>query len=238
MTTHTTEEPMTAKFYQVGGSVRDEFLGLRSKDIDYSVEAESYAAMRQAILDRGGDIFLETPKYFTIRAKIPGLGACDYVLCRKDGAYSDGRHPETVEVGSIYDDLARRDFTMNAIARAEDGTIIDPFDGRTDIEQRLIRCVGTAKARFTEDGLRMLRAIRFSVTKNFRIADDIVTCIRHEDFFETRMWGVSDERIREELHKMFQHDSDYSFSLLGTFPEFRHFLLRGKLWLKPTLEAR
>ena len=231
-----------AKFYQVGGSVRDEFLGLRSKDIDYSVEAESYDAMRQAIVERGGDIFLETPQYLTIRAKVPGLGACDYVLCRKDGAYSDGRHPETVEVGSILDDLARRDFTMNAIAKAEDGTIIDPFDGRLHIKRCVIRCVGDAEKRFTEDGLRMLRALRFSITKGFILDSHILTCVMTPDFYRPRLRGVSTERIREELHKMFSYSTIATLMLFEDRPQlidFRNYIIKQSgIWLKPTLEAR
>lgn len=134
--TATTGNNMSSiKFYQVGGSVRDSFIGLKSKDIDYAVEAPSFDAMREAIKERGGEIFLETPQFLTIRANVPGMGACDYVLCRKDGEYVDGRRPETVTAGTILDDLARRDFTMNAIAIAEDGTILDPFDGRKDISQ-------------------------------------------------------------------------------------------------------
>src|SRR5687768_7510936 len=118
---------MNIQFFQVGGSVRDELLGKQSKDIDYAVEAPSYGAMREAIVERGGEIFQENEAFLTVRAKVPTLGACDYVLCRKDGTYDkDGRRPDFVEVGSLADDLARRDFTVNAMAKAEDGTLVDP----------------------------------------------------------------------------------------------------------------
>src|SRR4051812_9903063 len=110
-----------AKIYLVGGAVRDKIMNITPKDLDYSIECESFDAMRQYIIDRGGTIFLETPQYFTIRAKVPELGAADFVLCRRDGMYKDNRRPETVEVGTIFDDLARRDFTMNAIAIDEQG---------------------------------------------------------------------------------------------------------------------
>src|SRR5579859_2576372 len=145
-------------FYLVGGYVRDKILGIPSKDLDYSVEAASYEEMRQSIIDRGGTILLETPNFFTIRARI-GKEVSDYVLCRKDGAYSDSRHPDSVEHGTLHDDLARRDFTMNAIAIDSDGNYIDPFNGISDIKNKLIRCVGNAQDRFDEDALRMLRAI-------------------------------------------------------------------------------
>jgi tRNA nucleotidyltransferase (CCA-adding enzyme) len=228
-----------ATFYQVGGSVRDELLGLKAKDIDYAVEADSFAGMREAILARGGEIFLETPDYFTIRARVPELGACDFVLCRKDGAYKDGRHPESVEVGTIYDDLARRDFTVNAIAKGEDGTILDPHEGTKDLKSWRLRCVGKAEDRFTEDGLRMLRAIRFGITKNLTLDHDIKTCLSNPTFFGPRMVGVSVERIREELHKCFAYSTTATLYWLRTYDLFSHYLFDGKkLWLKPTLEAR
>ena len=109
--------------YQVGGSLRDECLGRPCKDFDFSVEAPSYEAMREHLVQDGYTIFLEKPEYLTIRARFPKghpqeRVCADFVLCRKDGFYSDGRRPDTVEPGTIYDDLARRDFTMNAMARA------------------------------------------------------------------------------------------------------------------------
>jgi tRNA nucleotidyltransferase (CCA-adding enzyme) len=159
-----------ARFFQVGGSVRDKLLGVKSKDIDYAVECESFDAMREAILAKGGKIFVETPQYFTIRANVPVLGATDYVLCRKDGAYSDGRRPDSVEVGTIFDDLARRDFTVNAIAiDTETGALIDPHGGAQDLTARVLRCVGNPVDRFNEDRLRIFRAARFSLTKGLTV---------------------------------------------------------------------
>jgi tRNA nucleotidyltransferase (CCA-adding enzyme) len=230
---------MTATFYQVGGSVRDMVLGVKSKDIDYAVEAESFDAMRSAILERGGEIFLETPQYLTIRARVPLLGACDYVLCRKDGAYSDGRRPDSVEIGTIYDDLARRDFTVNAMALTECGNLIDPFEGERDCAIKWLRCVGSAETRLTEDGLRMLRALRFSITKGFTLDDHIYRCLRDPFFFAPRLKGVSVERIREELVRCFQYDTNETLDTLVDYGDLRRYLFSiDALWLKPTLEAR
>lgn len=226
-----------AQFYQVGGSVRDHLLGIGSKDIDYAVEADSFDAMRDAVLSRGGKIFLETPQFFTIRANVPGLGSCDYVLCRKEGQYKDGRHPTEVSVGTIYDDLARRDFTVNAMALTETGELLDPHGGQQHLRERTLSCVGVASERFTEDGLRMLRAIRFAITKDFLIDDDIVDCLRSPLFFVPRLMGVSQERIREELVKCFAHNTNATLNMLGLFPGLRHHLFRDTgLWLKPTME--
>jgi tRNA nucleotidyltransferase (CCA-adding enzyme) len=228
-----------AKFYQVGGSVRDELLGLKSKDIDYAVEAEGFEAMRQAIVERGGEIFLETPAYFTIRARVPELGACDFVLCRKDGEYKDGRRPKSVEPGTIFDDLARRDFTVNAIAKTEDGTLIDPHGGIDHVHCKILRCVGSTDKRFDEDGLRMIRAIRFHVTKDLRIHNDIVECLMNPVFFVHNLRGVSAERVREELVKCFQHNTKLTLQVLNIFDDLRDYIFScWGLWLKPTLEAR
>ena len=116
---------------------------------------------------------MEQPEYLTIRAKVPGIGPADFVLCRKDGSYRDGRHPESVAVGTLHDDLARRDFTMNAIAKDEDGKIIDPFGGIGAIEIGIIECVGQARMRMEEAQLRLLRAIRFAVTKQMGLSRNL-----------------------------------------------------------------
>jgi tRNA nucleotidyltransferase (CCA-adding enzyme) len=230
---------MSAKFYRVGGSVRDEIMGLTSKDVDYAVEVESWEALREAIVQRGGEIFLETPQYLTIRAKVPGLGTCDYVLCRRDSKSSDGRHPDTVQVGTILDDLARRDFTVNAMAIDEDGKLLDPHNGKWDIEHKYLKCVGDPKERFTEDGLRMIRALRFSITKGLEIVGSIENCLNDEDFFVPRLKAVSVERVRSELVGCFRFDTEATLHTLIYFPDLRRYLFKLKgLWLKPTTESR
>lgn len=225
------------RIYQVGGSVRDTFMGVPSKDIDYAVEAPSYEAMRDYIVnERGGHIFVEHPEFVTIRAMIDRVAA-DFVLCRKDGAYSDGRRPDSVEVGTIYDDLARRDFTINAIAKAEDGTIIDPFDGITDIVVfNIIRCVGNAKARMQEDYLRLARAARFSITKDMMIDTNIESMFFNEDVLSEFCKSVSVDRIRQEVHKMFAHDTIKSIEFFGNHPAFARACFNNDIWLKPTTE--
>lgn len=222
------------KFYQVGGSVRDEILGLKSKDKDYTVVASSYDEMKSAILERGGTIFLETPKFLTIRANVPNLGACDYVLARKEGSYYDGRHPSTVEPGDLLDDLSRRDFTMNAIAKDEDGNYVDVFGGITDAKNGIIRCVGTPEERFKEDGLRILRALRFSICKDMRLHATISSFMLNADL-QHYLRGVSVERVREELLKMFKADTRQTISELYFFNLLFLFERTG-LWLKPTME--
>jgi tRNA nucleotidyltransferase (CCA-adding enzyme) len=227
---------MKTKFFLIGGCVRDEFLNVQSKDTDYAVEAVSFAEMREAIIERGGQIFLESPEYFTIRAKVPKLGAADFVLCRKESGYSDSRHPDNVEVGTLLDDQSRRDFTINSIARdADTGEIFDPFNGRADIAAKLIRCVGEPEQRFAEDKLRLLRALRFAITKGFLIESRAYRCLECP-VTVAGLKGVSKERIREELLKCFEFDTAMTLRYLNDFPYLSQACFgAGKLALKPTI---
>lgn len=225
-----------AKFYLVGGAVRDELLGIKAKDLDFAVEAESFDAMKQAVLARGGKIFLETPEFFTIRANVPKLGVADYVLCRKDRGSADGRHPDSVEVGTLLDDLSRRDFTINAMARGENGVLIDPFAGTQDLATKTLRTVGVAEERFNEDYLRILRAVRFAVTKKMRLHDDIMECFEDITLI-MNINKVSVERVREELYKAFAFDTYATMTMFRDFPYLNYvFEAFPGFWLKPTLE--
>lgn len=245
---------MAIRIFEVGGTIRDRFLGVSNKDRDFAVEAPSWEAMRDHVHGIASKVFLESPEFFTIRALVPretvdpfgkegksGHQALDFVLCRKDSAYSDGRHPDSVEVGTIFDDLARRDFTVNAMAiDVETGELIDPHGGQADCEARLIRCVGRSADRFHEDSLRILRAIRFHITKSLSLSGEIVELLCDRGpHWPDRLKTVSTERIREELLKCFQHDTIRTLAMLQTInPAFTEVLFGGALWLEPTLAAR
>lgn len=227
------------KIFEVGGCVRDALLGIPSKDIDFAVEAESFESMEKEFESRGFRVFQRNPQFFTIRAKFPDKNlVADFVLCRRDVG-GDGRHPEAVVAGTIFDDLSRRDFTVNAIARDEQGRLIDPHNGVADLKNQLIRCVGDPNRRFEEDALRVLRALRFSITKNFQIDASIWKAFNNEKL-PVLMQKVSTERKREELEKMFKADSLRSIDLIASLPtdlKAAIFVDVG-LWLKPTLEKR
>jgi tRNA nucleotidyltransferase (CCA-adding enzyme) len=229
------------KVFQVGGSVRDMMLGVLSKDIDYAVEASSYEDMRTYILSRtDSKIYLETPQYFTIRAHVDKLGDADFVLCRKDGIYSDARRPDTVEVGTIFDDLSRRDFTMNAIAiNMDNGELLDPYKGQNDIDSGIIRCVRKAKDRFEEDALRMLRALRFAITKNMTLDIDIMAALGDSHLLGLLKNSISQDRKKDELMKMFKKDTFKTLELLRFYPEIKKVLFEDQpLWLEPTLKEQ
>lgn len=230
--------------YEVGGAVRDSLLGVRSKDVDYAVEAASFQALRDYLIAEEFEIFLDTPEYLTIRARFPrdhprrAHVTADFVLCRKDGVYTDGRRPDSVEPGTIYDDLARRDFTVNAMARLMDvpEEIIDPHGGLADLAVRRLSCVGEAYDRLAEDALRALRAIRFHITKDFAF-DPALEEALFSSWLPPLLASVSTERVREELIKCFRHDTGRTFTVLAFMPPaFRDAVFRDGLWLRPTLE--
>jgi tRNA nucleotidyltransferase/poly(A) polymerase len=136
----------------------------------------------------------------------------------------------------LFDDLERRDFTLNALARNEDGTIIDYFDGLQHLREKILVTPLPCKITFDDDPLRILRAIRFSVTKGFKIPYEMDNVIKQYDY-EGKMDVVSMERIREELFKCFKHDTLLTMGIMLQYGSLFHYVFNGKeLWLKPTME--
>lgn len=209
------------EFFEVGGCVRDALLGVTSKDVDFAVVAPSFAAMSDRLVADGFKLHLVAPEFATIRAGVPDghvlrerTKDADFVLCRVDGPSSDGRRPDFVRPGTLLDDLARRDFTVNAIARGVDGVLVDPFGGAADLADRRLRFVGDAAARITEDGLRVVRGLRFMVTKGLVPTVDTWDAL-NSDLAARMLGSVSTERIRDELDRMFAHDTLASLQLLS-----------------------
>lgn len=238
------------KLYRVGGCVRDELLGVKSKDIDYSVVLQpgSYSDPYQWMVDHlekdGYKIFRDNDgnpighEHFTARARSPKGEAADFVLARKEGTYSDGRHPDWVSIGTLADDLARRDFTMNAIAKDSHGALIDPHRGTVDIQRRIIRAVGDPLERLLEDPLRALRAIRFAVTKGFNIDPNLRFAMAEPLVVEGVASHVSDERICEELSKAFKADTVTSLLILSDFPALMAAAFSGRVSLDTTMKTK
>lgn len=200
------------EFFEVGGSVRDSLLGRYSKDIDYVVIAPSYEEMRRAILARGVRLFLEKPEYYTLRGHHPKGVAVDYVWARKS--------VQGVEAGTLYDDLARRDFTCNAIARNPDtGVVIDPFDGARACRERVLQGVGDAYERFSESASRMVRALRFMVTLEFTPSVTLVDAMheRVRRLGDLALAGASAEVVRDELYKACQANWLKTLELLAKY---------------------
>jgi len=227
------------KYYLVGGTIRDRFLGLKSnKDFDFVVESQSYQDMKDWLISMGATIYVEKPEFLTIRCKFRDMDA-DFVCCRKDGVYSDGRRPDNTSIGSLYDDQSRRDFTVNSIAYDyETNEYIDPFGGVQDIRDGIIRCVGKSEDRMREDSLRLLRAIRFSITKNMTIHQEIHKLLKRDDIIEL-LANVSEDRIREEMVKMFSHNPIMAWDYTKYYESlFTYIFFHTNIWLLPTSENR
>ena len=228
-------------YYKVGGTVRDELLGLIPSDLDLVAIGGNFEELCADIERSGGKIFLKQEPFLTVRCLFPNVGPCDIRLARKDGAYGDGRRPDEVFIAdSLYDDSCSRDFTIGAMYKnLQTGEIIDYHGGKKDLESKLIRCVGDTKERFQEDFLRLLRAVRFSITKRMHLSDDIKRCLDDEKIV-SGLENVSPERIREEVYKCFKHDTHsaiffFSFYSLLSNEVFNE---RTGIWLKPTMEAK
>ena len=147
--------------YCVGGCVRDRLLGKEPHDFDLCASATP-EEMKALFHDRA--LVLAGEKHGTVGV-VTEDGVVEITTFRKEGAYGDNRHPDRVEfVTDIRQDLARRDFTVNAMAWSPKRGLQDPFGGEQDLKQGILRCVGDPETRFREDALRILRGLRFSVT--------------------------------------------------------------------------
>lgn len=179
--------------YAVGGCVRDALLGRMPQDWDITTNAKPLQV--KALFRRTIDTGLQ---HGTVTVMLDHVGY-EVTTYRIDGEYEDGRHPKEVRfTGSLSDDLMRRDFTINAMAYNETEGLVDLFGGRKDLESGVICCVGEPKERFSEDALRMMRAIRFSAQLGFTIEKNTFAAIRE---LAPTIQRISAERIRTELLK-------------------------------------
>ena len=200
--------------YPVGGCVRDTLMGVVPHDWDVAVTSSPDRTVE--ICHAAGYRTIPTGlKHGTVTVIVPHSGdpadresAYDLIectTCRTEGGYSDGRHPDAVSfTGRIEDDLSRRDFTVNAMAfcRATDGdglAVLDLFGGQEDLHNRVIRAVGDPDTRFTEDALRLMRAVRFAVKLGFTIEENTYAAMARCAHGLAR---ISRERISEEFQKI------------------------------------
>lgn len=185
------------KAYLVGGAVRDMLMGKEPHDWDVTTDAtpEQVMSIFRKVIPTG--IAHGTVTVHFMKNEI------EVTTFRTESDYSDGRHPDKVEyTGNIEEDLSRRDFTINAIASyLGDGTITDPFHGRDDIKRKVIRTVGNPLERFSEDGLRPVRAVRFSAQLGFEIERDTLKAISEPEILK-KTSGISLERFRDEFLKL------------------------------------
>jgi len=244
------------KFFEVGGCVRDEILGLKSKDIDYVAVPnenlldkykdayEMFVILETYLSSEKFEIFLSTPECFTIRAKFPKghkyQGVADFVMARKEIGYVEGTRQPIIVPGTLYDDLIRRDFTLNALAKDEDGNIIDYFDGMWALDAKMLITPLDSRTTMLDDPLRLIRAFRFSITKDFTISPRVWETCLMDSVVNKLEEVVSQERIREEVFKMMKHDTIKSLDLFYDInrinPKLIQIMFGRGMRLKPTME--
>jgi tRNA nucleotidyltransferase/poly(A) polymerase len=228
------------KLFKVGGCVRDEILGVRSNDIDYSVVVtgltdinDAFQYLNDWLFANDYEIFLSTPECLTVRAR-KGREAADFVLARREVGYIPGTRQPIVEVGTLYDDLVRRDFTFNTLAVDENGEKVDMFGGIEDLHNRILRTPLPAMQTFMDDPLRVLRAVRFRIKYGCVWTVDIQKAIENPCLPEM-MSVVSTDRIRDELSKAMAVNSFATLKLLSSLPDALVKVWLGNgLWLMPT----
>jgi poly(A) polymerase/tRNA nucleotidyltransferase (CCA-adding enzyme) len=187
------------QIFVVGGVVRDILLGRATKDWDFATDATP----EQTLELLGAEAFYDN-KFGTVGIKIDGFEfPFEITTFRSEEGYTDNRRPDKVVWGtSLENDLARRDFTINAIAMDE-SRVIDPHGGQEDLKKKLIRAVGEANDRFKEDALRMMRAVRIAAQLGFEIETRTLAAIQES---AKLIKNVSGERVHDELIKIFSSD--------------------------------
>lgn len=187
------------ELYLVGGSVRDLLLGRPVKDLDFATNAEPTMTESAGRAAGASSVYAIGEKFGTIGFVFDGLNV-EITTFREEHYPTATRHP-VVQLGvDILADLSRRDFTINAIAiEARTGVLIDHFQGLADIEQRIIRAVGDPEARFNEDPLRILRAVRLAAELDFRVDPETLAAMR---VMAPELERISRERIAAELNRL------------------------------------
>lgn len=186
----------------VGGAVRDFLMKKEPKDFDFFTPLKP-EDMEYRLKQNGRKVYITGKKFGTIGFTIEGK-KIECTTFRKEYYSKDNRNPEVQYTSDIKEDLSRRDFTINAIAMNIKEEIIDPFNGKQDIENKIIRTVGNAESRFKEDPLRMLRAIRFISELNFSITSNTLLGICEKNY---KILTVSKERWMQEFDRILMGDN-------------------------------
>jgi tRNA nucleotidyltransferase (CCA-adding enzyme) len=200
----------------VGGCVRDRLSGRPIKDVDIATSALPDEVL--AMFERAEPTGLA---HGTVTVILRGR-PFEVTTLRSESGYSDGRRPDEVRfIDDIREDLARRDFTINAMALAKSGELIDPFGGKRDLESRLLRAVGDPRQRFAEDALRMLRAVRFAAEYGLAVEAGTWDAIVE---MAPRIRMIAIERVRMELERITEgSDPAAGYRMLADSGLYRHF---------------
>ncbi len=207
--------------YRFGGSIRSYFLGQEANDLDLVVIVDKYSLLKDYICSQGYEILKEKQNH--------------YIRARKDKVVVDFSYTD-----NIISFLSTRDFTANAISiNVYTGEIIDPYDGRRDIENKILRPVGDVNERMEEDPLRIIRAIRFISQLGFRPSYNLKLYLRSPEASE-QIKRVELERIRQELERAFRYDTSKTLESLyiNCHRGVADYIFGTGLWLLPTTKDK
>ena len=183
------------KAYIVGGFVRDYILGINSKDVDIATNATP-----KELMEMFPKTLLPKEEYGSVTLYLKN-DRYEITTFRKEISYINNRKPIEIEyINNLEDDLKRRDFRMNALCMDKNGNILDYFEGKKDIENKIINTIGDSNYKFSEDSLRILRAIRFATSLNFSLSDEIKSAILNNKYL---LKALSFSRKKQELDKIF-----------------------------------
>lgn len=228
-------------FSQVGGCVRDREmnrlfgLNLKVKDIDFVAVAhgtgtaeEAFAALVADVERRADKVWEVRPQFFTVRARVFGEDT-DVVMARKEWYDKKSRKPVRVEIGTLLEDLQRRDFRLNAMTVDADGNLFDPLNGLQDLKDGVLETPLDPAETMFQDPLRALRAWRFTVMKGFHVSDRLMDFFhdRHRGLLREMKLKVKMDRFHGEMNRAFAHDTVKALDeLRRMFPKpLRDFML-------------
>ena len=192
--------------YIVGGFVRDYYMKKDSYDVDICTNAKP-----KDLIKIFSDATLPNEKYGAVTLYYKGV-RYEITTFRKELKYINRRPVEIEYTNELYEDIERRDFTINAMCMNTKGEIIDLFNGKKDIDKKIIRCLGNADKKFNEDPLRILRAIRFATVLNFKLDKDVIIAINNNS---NLLKDISYDRKKSELNKIFVSKNVKLYVILG-----------------------
>lgn len=218
------------KAYIVGGYVRDIYLSLDASDIDIATSATP----KDLIKIFKKNIIIDE-KYGSTKLNYKNT-YFDITTFRRDIKYKDNRKPTEIEyVDTIGEDLNRRDFTINTMCMDKDGNIIDVYDAKKDINNKIIKCVGNANEKLSEDSLRILRAIRFATVLNFKLDKELERAIKKN---LSSLKTLSFHRKKEELNYIFRSSNyEYGLNLLSKYKLDKYLEISNLKRLKQTSDV-
>ncbi|MFA5407009.1 MAG: hypothetical protein WC307_06655 [Candidatus Nanoarchaeia archaeon] len=230
-----------SQLFLCGGAVRDSLLGIPIKDRDFVIITEYTFKELLRELNHIGEVLTFKEEFLSIRCRLNGE-VCDITYPRSESGYFDGRHPTKVTaldraldlVKVLTEDAKRRDFTINAMYMDDGGSIIDLFDGERDLKNHALYTVGEPSDRFSEDFLRILRGVRFSIKYKLDIPASVLKAMIYH---APRLINISSERVREELNKCLVLDGKATMDMLSKLNLFAVLDYHG-LWFKLTNEKK